>query len=215
MKQLTIFLALGTLALSGCATTGENDDAVAGAIVGGVVGGAIANNVGDQSAGKTAMGVVIGAAVGSALASDTEQQEDSSQEVYQQQESSQPVAAVQRESRRSAPARNNQSLRTTIHFDQGNAGITPRHKSKLKQLAKNLRRAPNKHIRIVGHTDNRESNKKKLSLHRAQAAKQYLVKHGVAGKRITVVARGTQKPRAKNSSKNGREKNRRVEIYLQ
>ncbi|MDE2423574.1 MAG: OmpA family protein [Betaproteobacteria bacterium] len=85
-------------------------------------------------------------------------------------------------------------------------------KIKIHHHAKN----PIKAIKIVGYTDNVGSKQYnlKLSLKRAQAVKAYLVKKGLNAKIISVSGLGMADPVATNSTKAGRAKNRRAEIYI-
>ena len=53
-----------------------------------------------------------------------------------------------------------------------------------------------------------------LSIDRAEAARDYLVSRGVARQRIATDGRGSREPVADNNSQQGRDKNRRVEIYV-
>lgn len=65
---------------------------------------------------------------------------------------------------------------------------------------------------IYGHTDNKGTSKynQRLSEKRAQAVINYLVKNGVAAKRLTARGVGESQPVAPNSNEDGRHKNRRV-----
>ena len=49
---------------------------------------------------------------------------------------------------------------------------------------------------------------------RANAARDYLVSRGVARTRIATDGRGSREPVADNNTQQGRDKNRRVEIYV-
>ncbi len=77
-------------------------------------------------------------------------------------------------------------------------------------------------ITIWGHSDSTGSDAANLlaSRHRAEAARDYLVRKGVAADRITVVALGEARPVAPNrkldgsDDPEGRDKNRRVEIKV-
>lgn len=71
-------------------------------------------------------------------------------------------------------------------------------------------------ILVIGHTDStgpREYNQL-LSLKRAMSAQQYLVKKGIDAKRIATRGDGEDAPVASNDTKQGRAKNRRIEIKV-
>ena len=71
-------------------------------------------------------------------------------------------------------------------------------------------------IEIAGHTDNNgsELENQLLSENRAKSVKSYLVKNGIDKLRINCVGYGEKQPIADNNSKQGREKNRRIEIRI-
>lgn len=69
-------------------------------------------------------------------------------------------------------------------------------------------------IEVVGHTDNTGSDayNQGLSERRANAVKAWLVSQGVNPAQVTTVGRGESEPAADNSTKEGRQNNRRVVI---
>ena len=71
-------------------------------------------------------------------------------------------------------------------------------------------------LEIVGHTDNvgSENNNLRLSIARAKNATKFFVENGVAEDRILFTGKGEAEPIADNSTKEGRELNRRVELFL-
>ena len=81
-------------------------------------------------------------------------------------------------------------------------------------VADNMKKHPELHILIVGHTDNIGNNasNKLLGLKRANRIKNWLMHKGIASNRITVKSEGKKQPIADNSTPEGRQKNRRVEI---
>jgi OOP family OmpA-OmpF porin len=88
----------------------------------------------------------------------------------------------------------------------------------LNQLAQVLKDNPKiTKLRIEGHTDSSGRAKKnmKLSRDRADAVATWLVAHGVDKERLVTVGLGDTRPLADNSTKEGREKNRRTEFHLQ
>jgi outer membrane protein OmpA-like peptidoglycan-associated protein len=101
-------------------------------------------------------------------------------------------------------------------FDTGRAEIKPMLAGALDRYAQTLNEHPVTTIGIVGHTDSTgsESINDPLSFSRAQAARDYLARHGIAPTRMSVDGRGEREPIASNSSDDGRAQNRRVEIYI-
>lgn len=72
----------------------------------------------------------------------------------------------------------------------------------------------NVNVEVAGHTDSVGNNdyNQVLSEKRAEAVKAYLVEHGIAANRISVVGYGEAQPRDTNDTIEGRRRNRRVEI---
>jgi outer membrane protein OmpA-like peptidoglycan-associated protein len=103
-----------------------------------------------------------------------------------------------------------------INFAIGKADIAKASFPLLNRAAGVLKQFPDTRLAIRGHTDNvgqREANMK-LSLDRAQAVKDYLVKQGIAEARIKVEGLGPDEPAADNKTPAGRAKNRRIEFKL-
>lgn len=69
-------------------------------------------------------------------------------------------------------------------------------------------------LQIVGFTDPRGTDDytDKLGLHRADAAKQYLIEHGVVGERIAITSRGSRDSKGKDEAT--WQHDRRVEVSL-
>ncbi|OPY87971.1 MAG: Outer membrane porin F precursor [Smithella sp. PtaU1.Bin162] len=87
----------------------------------------------------------------------------------------------------------------------------------IDSLAAVMNKYPDLKVTIEGHTDDVGSAayNKKLSQKRAEAVKKYLVnKKGIDAKRLTAKGFGEEKPIASNKTKEGRQKNRRVEAAV-
>jgi len=71
-------------------------------------------------------------------------------------------------------------------------------------------------LAIIGHTDDTgtEAENDVLSLRRAQAVKNYLMKQGIDGTRLETRAMGSRAPMASNESPSGRALNRRTELLV-
>ena len=106
-----------------------------------------------------------------------------------------------------------------LTFKSGKATISANAKRILKDVAKKLKEDDAyKDLKIViqGHTDNRGKAKKnlKLSDRRAKAVMKQLTKFGVAKNRIKAVGLGSTCPVDDNSTADGREMNRRIEMHF-
>jgi hypothetical protein len=86
----------------------------------------------------------------------------------------------------------------------------------LDQIAETLKASPGTKVTIVGHTDGHGSDEynMKLSLRRAEAVRDYLVKKGVASNQMMVDGKGKREPIASNDTDEGRAKNRRIEFKV-
>src|SRR5262249_18283013 len=93
---------------------------------------------------------------------------------------------------------------------------TPEVETSVKVVSTLLKAFPTVGIRIEGHTDNtgEADANRRVSLERANAVKDLLVKAGIAGERITTEGFGPDKPIAPNDSDENRAKNRRIEVAL-
>src|SRR5581483_11521670 len=105
-----------------------------------------------------------------------------------------------------------------ILFATGSDAIRPESKPTLDQIGDMLKEHPTLRLAIEGHTDNvgNVPSNQALSEKRAAAVKQYLVSHyGVDGSRLTPKGLGSSQPAAPNTTPEGRQTNRRVELVKQ
>lgn len=102
-------------------------------------------------------------------------------------------------------------------FAAGKSNLDPGVTAPLRMLGKIANDHPNFRLIIEGHTDNRGRSQRNLELSekRAQAVTNHLAGEGVANDRMTALGKGDAEPIADNSTRQGRETNRRVDIvYL-
>ena len=101
-------------------------------------------------------------------------------------------------------------------FDFNKSVIKPEAKAKLDDLVDKIKAINLEVIIAVGHTDAVGSDvyNQKLSMRRSNAVKAYLISKGVDKTRIYTEGKGEKQPVADNGTKEGRAKNRRVEIEV-
>jgi outer membrane protein OmpA-like peptidoglycan-associated protein len=103
-----------------------------------------------------------------------------------------------------------------ITFATGKADLTPKGKEIVKRIANVLKRYPNVHIEIAGHTDNvgNDLANLKLSQKRVESVKRELINLGIDAKRLSAVGYGETKPKVPNDTPEHRKANRRVEFHI-
>jgi OOP family OmpA-OmpF porin len=101
-----------------------------------------------------------------------------------------------------------------VLFDFDKYNVKPQFYHFLDEAAAVFEKNPGLRVRIEGHTDNigTAAYNKKLSLRRANAVMDYLVKKGIAKDRLCAEGFGFTQPIATNKTKEGRALNRRVQL---
>ena len=101
-------------------------------------------------------------------------------------------------------------------FDFDKSTLKADGKAKLDDLVGKVKGINLEVIIAVGHTDSvgTDAYNQKLSVRRAEAVKAYLVSKGIEKNRVYTEGKGEKQPVADNKTKEGRAKNRRVEIEV-
>lgn len=114
------------------------------------------------------------------------------------------------------PVENIEFLSNTMFFDSGSAGPNEILHPHLNELAQQMISKPETHLTIEGHTDSYGTEEDNLTLSEARAIwiQRYLINKGVPSSRITTTWYGESRPIFDNATKEGRSKNRRVELII-
>jgi OOP family OmpA-OmpF porin len=101
-------------------------------------------------------------------------------------------------------------------FDFDKSVLKPEGKAKLDDLVGKVKGINLEVIIAVGHTDSTgaDAYNQKLSVARSEAVKAYLVSKGIEKNRVYTEGKGEKQPVADNKTKEGKAKNRRVEIEV-
>ena len=106
-------------------------------------------------------------------------------------------------------------LSTDAFFEFDKATLKPEGKEKIEaEVVAPMKEHPNLRALVEGHTDSIGSDayNQRLSERRANAVRDYMVSRGIDAPRIMTKGWGKSKPIASNKTKEGRARNRRVEI---
>ena len=204
-KTLSIVALAGAVTLAGCTNPdGTPYNTGTGAATGAVVGGLFGRAVSDNKAAGTIIGGVIGGAIGGAIGADLDKQE----------------AALRASMGNSVSIINTGSqlivsLPESITFATNSAVVKSSLVSDLNTLARSMNSYPNTTIEVVGHTDNTGTSayNQALSEQRARAVRGVLI-NTVNPNRVVAYGVGETRPVASNASAEGRQANRRVEIFI-
>ena len=202
--------ALITTALSGCANMTETQQGTAqGAGIGAVAGALLGAATGGSRG--AAQGAVLGGAVGAGGGYIWSKKMQDQKAAMERATVGTGVAVSQ-----TTDNRLKLDIPSDVSFDTGRAAIKPNFAPILNQFATSLNQNAVTTVTIIGHTDSTGSDSvnNPLSVDRADSARDYLVSRGVARTRIVTDGRGAREPIADNNTQQGRDKNRRVEIYV-
>jgi outer membrane protein OmpA-like peptidoglycan-associated protein len=210
MKHFIASLLIALMATSAFAdVASERDKTKKGAVIGGVAGaiaGAIiGNNRGHHSAKRGAVvGGVVGTATGAIVGAMMDRQE---RELRQ-------IEGI--DVARTGEDELKVTVRNEVLFDFDSAGLRSSSRDELREMANVFEKYGDTTIVVAGHTDSTGSTSynQRLSNRRASAVANYLEDLGVRGSRLDAIGYGESRPKASNSTSSGRQRNRRVELYV-
>jgi OmpA-OmpF porin, OOP family len=103
-----------------------------------------------------------------------------------------------------------------VLFDFDKAVIKPEGKSKLDDISNKVRGVNLEVVIAIGHADSVGSDayNQRLSIRRSESVKAYMVSKGIEPNRVYTEGKGEKQPVADNKTRDGRAKNRRVEIEV-
>ncbi len=207
MKQ--VFLSVTVLVLSvslvflGCSASktvkGGAIGAGARAVIGGIIG---------KATGNTAAGAILGAAIGGTAGALIGHYMDKQADEMKQDLKNARIERV------------GEGIKITfdsgILFKVNSADLQADAKTNIENLSKILNKYPDTNILVEGHTDSTGTADYNLGLsrRRAESVADFAKGLGVAGSRFTTVGYGESQPIASNSTADGRQQNRRVEIAI-
>ena len=202
-KLLIVLVLSFGIILLGCSASNTTKGGLLGAGGGALIGGLIG-----KAAGNTAAGAIIGAAVGGAAGLVIGHYMDKQADEMKQDLKNAKIERV------------GEGIKIT--FDSGilfavdKSDLQPDAKTNITNLAKILNKYPDTNILIEGHTDSTGSSEHNqvLSEHRAGSVASFCKGLSVTGSRISTVGYGETQPVASNSTSEGRQQNRRVEIAI-
>ncbi len=210
-----MLLALLAAVLSACTSTdpytGEQKSnntargATAGAVAGAVLGAATSSKSDRQRGVLT--GAAAGAAVGGGVGYYMDRQEKALREQLQ-------GSGVQ-------VRRDGDNIRLimpgNITFATNQSDIRSEFHSTLDSVVRVLKEFKDTRIKVSGHTDNTGGAdlNQRLSESRAESVKGYLTSNGVSAGRVNAIGYSFRYPIASNSTAEGRQANRRVELELE
>ena len=211
-KLITSVFTLCFIAITGCTTTNpttgakEPDRTGTGALIGAAAGAVAGGLIGDSK--KAAIiGAGVGALGGAVVGSYMDKQEKALRENLEG-----TGVEVEREG-------DNIKLNmpSSITFDTNRSDIKPAFYPILNQISQTLNDYESTVVYIAGHTDSTGSAEynQQLSMSRANSVSYYMVQQGVIQERMVSTGYGESLPVADNSTPEGRQANRRVEITLQ
>jgi outer membrane protein OmpA-like peptidoglycan-associated protein len=105
---------------------------------------------------------------------------------------------------------------TDVLFDTGKYDLRPEARERLARLSGIVLAHPGLNLEVEGHTDSTGGDElnQKLSEQRSGTTREYLIQQGLSASSVTAKGFGKTMPVADNSTAQGRQQNRRVELIV-
>jgi OmpA-OmpF porin, OOP family len=126
------------------------------------------------------------------------------------------VVVVKKDSTLLKVVENKPFIFKNLFFERGKADILPHSFVELDSIIQYLKIKDKLKIKIDGHTDSEDTPQfnQKLSERRAKAVADYFIQKGISKERITTEGFGETRHATHNDTKEARQLNRRVEVFL-
>jgi len=107
-------------------------------------------------------------------------------------------------------------LNLTVFYDANSSNIQKVSSEKLTKVINFMNKYKDFKVLLYGHTssEGKKLDNQILSEKRALSIRNYLMTQGINSSRISIYGRSSSEPLESNDTKEGRDKNRRVEIKL-
>jgi outer membrane protein OmpA-like peptidoglycan-associated protein len=205
MRRMVGFLLVALLIVGcvGCAMSARDK----GVLIGGASGAVLGGVIGHQS-DNTAVGAILGAVVGGAAGGIIGNYMDKQAEEMQQDIEGARIERI------------GEGIKITfdsgILFDVDKYDLRDQAKLNIEKLAVILNKYEDTNILLAGHTDSDGSDDYNMTLseRRARSVANYLAANNVMSGRMTVTGFGETQPVADNSTAEGKQANRRVEVAV-
>lgn len=109
-----------------------------------------------------------------------------------------------------------ENLSYNFHFEFDDVNLSKEDEEYIRDMTEILKQNERVKVKLTGHTDDigTEEYNTKLSYERAKMIGIILYKNGVPKRKIKLIAKGESEPLSSNETKDGRAKNRRVQMEL-
>ena len=211
MKKTITALMCAAIILSGCGNVSNTAKGTAFGSAAGVAVGSIVGALAGKDGKSTAIGAAIGTAVGAGVGAIIGNKMDKKAAEMAALEGAQ-VEIVK-------DANDLDAIKVTfdsgILFATNKSNLNEASKKSLAEFVNDMSDMKDTDVTIFGHTDNtgKKEFNDKLSLERAQSVANYLKNLGMQNNMV-VEGKSWDMPVASNDTAEGRQQNRRVEVYI-